>query len=376
MTRTTFFTFFLAATLLSSVAPVSAESSRQSPQAKKTRFEMKRGLNIAHWLSQSDSRGEERANFFTENDVKNLAAWGFDHIRLPVAEEQLVTADGAFDNETITLIENAIKWCKKHKMKVIFDLHIIKAHHFNEKSNTLWHSPDAQRHLCDLWEKIARRLDKYPVTLLAFELLNEPVAEDNEEWNKVLDKLLPAVRSVNSKRIIMVASNKWNSVDNIPNVRIPDNDPNLILTFHFYEPMILTHYRASWTDQKDLVLEHGVSYPGCPVDPADIPALDKHYRKTATWWAKQTFDKQWMRTRWQKAMDYASEKGLTLYLGEFGCYSKAKESSRLAWVNDVASLCDELGIPRAYWEYKSEFGFADWNTGELTNPPLLKAIIQ
>ena len=48
-----------------------------------------RGVNIAHWLSQSDARGERRASFFVEEDVRRIAEWGFDHVRIPIDEEQM-----------------------------------------------------------------------------------------------------------------------------------------------------------------------------------------------------------------------------------------------------------------------------------------------
>src|SRR6478609_7720515 len=57
-------------------------------------YKIKRGTNIAHWLSQSDKRGEERANFFTEKDIQYIASVGFDHIRLPVDEQQLWDSTG------------------------------------------------------------------------------------------------------------------------------------------------------------------------------------------------------------------------------------------------------------------------------------------
>lgn len=52
-------------------------------------FTVKRGTNISHWLSQSDRRGDARREFFTQDDVRYLAGLGFDHLRIPVDEEQL-----------------------------------------------------------------------------------------------------------------------------------------------------------------------------------------------------------------------------------------------------------------------------------------------
>ena len=52
-------------------------------------FELHRGINISHWLSQSGDRGEKRATKFTREDVKFLAESGYDHLRIPIDEEQM-----------------------------------------------------------------------------------------------------------------------------------------------------------------------------------------------------------------------------------------------------------------------------------------------
>jgi len=61
---------------------------------KDGKFEVFRGTNIAHWLSQSKVRGAEREQFFTKADVDSIAAMGFDHVRLPIDEEQMWDKNG------------------------------------------------------------------------------------------------------------------------------------------------------------------------------------------------------------------------------------------------------------------------------------------
>jgi len=51
---------------------------------KAGKFEVFRGTNIAHWLSQSKARGVEREQFFTKADVDSIAAMGFNNVRLPI----------------------------------------------------------------------------------------------------------------------------------------------------------------------------------------------------------------------------------------------------------------------------------------------------
>lgn len=365
---------FILALLLA--IPFNMVNANGFQKVGKTNFKIKRGVNIAIWLSQTGIRGEARKNAFTEREVKQLANWGFDHFRLPVDEEQLFHEDGTIDMETMGLAENVINWCKKYNLKVIFDLHILRSHNFNNnKENILFTSEAEQDKMCKLWITAAKYLNKYSEKLLAFEIMNEPVAQKDEDWNKVETKVITALRKINKKRVLVLASNMWDSADHMPALAIPNGDPNIMLTFHFYEPMILTHYTANWTDLKNIRLSH-VQYPGNPISTNDFEKLNKKEQEQVRWFYNQTFNKKWMRERWEKAIQVAHDKGLTLYLGEFGCLPSVGETSRLAWINDVVDLANELHIPHAYWEYKSGFGFCKWQDGSLTNPSLLKVLVK
>ena len=41
---------------------------------KSEKFEVFRGTNVAHWLSQSRTRGAEREKFLTKKDIKEISA--------------------------------------------------------------------------------------------------------------------------------------------------------------------------------------------------------------------------------------------------------------------------------------------------------------
>ena len=90
-------------------------------------IKLHRGVNISHWLSQSGARGTERANYFTEKDVAFIASQGFDHLRIPIDEEQMFTPDGEKEPEAFRLLHNALQWCRKYKMRAVVDLHILNA---------------------------------------------------------------------------------------------------------------------------------------------------------------------------------------------------------------------------------------------------------
>jgi len=232
-------------------------------------FEIMRGTNIAHWLSQSQRRGSERETFFTEKDVKFIDSCGFDHIRLPIDEEQMWDESGKRNEDAFTLMKNCLDWCQKAGLRVIIDLHILRSHHFNEEVKPLWTDPAEQDQFIALWKDLSDFLKEQPLAMVAYEPMNEPVADDPEEWNVLLARVVTAIRQWEPQRVIVIGSNRWQSATTFDELRVPANDTNIILSYHFYEPFFLTHYQAAWTDLKDFTGQ--VNYPGQIVLNSNLP---------------------------------------------------------------------------------------------------------
>ena len=133
-------------------------SCKGSNEESRDDFELIRGVNISHWLSQSNVRGEARAAYFTEKDVAYIASEGFDHLRIPIDEEQMFYEDGKKDTEAFALLHNALDWCRKYDLRAVVDLHILRSHHFNAKSRPLFTDAKAQESLYECGrEKISER---------------------------------------------------------------------------------------------------------------------------------------------------------------------------------------------------------------------------
>lgn len=320
-------------------------------------FELHRGINISHWLSQSGDRGEKRATKFTREDVKFLAESGYDHLRIPIDEEQMFDEQLNPEQEAFSLLHNAIGWCKEFNLKVVVDLHILRSHHFNAESKPLFTEQAAQEQFYDCWRKISAELKIYPRSLVAYELMNEPVADDPEQWNTIVNNCLEVVRKLEPKRTIIIGSNRWQAYDQVKNLRVPEQDKNIIISFHFYNPFPLTHYRASWTEQKENPLD--VHYPGYIVKKEDVEQLTLELQKRWGWLARSYNDINTLEKQILQALDAATAMGRKLYLGEFGCLRGAGEENRLRWFRDVVSLCEKYGIAYASWDYKGAFGIID-----------------
>jgi endoglucanase len=316
-------------------------------------FHISRGVNVSHWLSQSQRRGQQRQAYFTEKDVDYISGLGYDHIRLPIDEEQMWDESGNKENEAFTLLHNAIEWSESQHLKVVVDLHILRSHHFNAEDKPLWTEPKAQEKFLQLWRDLSWELKKYPVDLLAYELMNEPVADDPEDWNKLVEKAVKEIREQEPDRKIVIGSNRWQSVSTFDQLRIPQGDRNIILSFHFYTPMLITHYKASWTEVGKYT--GPVNYPGQIVAPKDIEGLPADIAGIVKR-NNGVYNLEILEKLFEKPLAAAKKYDLPLYCGEWGCLSTAPRKVRLQWYEDVRHNLEKHDIAWANWDYKGGFG--------------------
>lgn len=315
------------------------------------RFNIRRGVNIAHWLSQSNVRGERRAAYFVEDDVKRISEWGFDHVRIPIDEEQMFSADGTKDPEAFKLLHEALDLCMKYDLRAVVDLHILRSHYFNADVKPLFTERAAQEAFYECWRKISGELREYPTDMVAYELMNEPVADDPEDWNKIVKECHAAIRELEKDRIILIGSNMWQSFETASQLAIPEGDPNIILSFHYYQPMLLTHYQASWMDLKNY--RGPVHYPGEVVTSSEMADRPDTDRALSSSWTDQVYDKARFAREFGMAAQVAKDHGIPVYCGEYGCLSvESNDEARYSWLSDMNEVFDSMGIARAVWCYR------------------------
>jgi endoglucanase len=318
-------------------------------------FSVRRGTNISHWLSQSKARGAERKAFFTQADVQRIADWGFDHLRLPIDEEQMWDEQGDRHAEAFELMGAALDWCAAAGLKVIVDLHILRSHYFDTNAKPLFTNPAEAERFAGLWRDLSACLNRRPIDQVAYELMNEPVADNDEDWNRVYPHAFSAIRQLEPDRTIVVGSNRWSQVITFPNLKVI-NDRRQILTFHYYNPMLLTHYRAPWTNVH--VYTGPVHYPGLQAEEAHIATLSEENQAIIRQ-SNKHYDRVQIARDIETALAVARRENLPLYCGEFGVYKVAPAEPRMRWYRDIISVFDEFGISWANWDYKGGFGLVD-----------------
>lgn len=334
---------------------VGAAAQQPSCASHDGKFVINNGVNIAHWLSQSRVRGETRASFFTENDIVQIASWGFDHIRIPIDEEQMFHEDGTKDAESFQLLHNALDLCLKHNLRAVVDLHILRSHYFNADVKPLFTEESAQNAFYECWRQISGELRGYSNSMVAYELMNEPVADDPADWNKIVRECHAVIRSLETERVLVIGSNRWQSFDTAEQLDIPKDDPNIILSFHYYNPMILTHYQAGWTEFRDF--GGVVHYPGRTVLEDELALRPQAEQDAFAHWTGEVYDKGRLEAEFRMVLDVAARYGISVYCGEYGCLAvDANSQDRYAWLRHMNEVFGSLGIARAVWCYREGHG--------------------
>ncbi|MBN2048589.1 MAG: cellulase family glycosylhydrolase [Anaerolineaceae bacterium] len=320
-------------------------------------YSQKHGINIGSWLCWGDRTLEERAKWFTETDIHRLRDIGFDHLRLCLREIYFWDEDGKLDPRAIEILRQGIDRTLAAGMRASVNLHHLRAHEFNNlEEPAIYTDPNERDKFVRFWKELSGELLDYSTDQVAFEFLNEPVARDNQRWNDVWRPAYDVLRAQEKERTLILGPNLWNQLRTIHDLAVPENDPRMILDFHFYEPLLVTHYRSyvPWTN-----VPLKAHYPGKPLNmPSWAFGLNANLRKDINpihrqdvWHENDLFNRDTIVARFLRGVEVADQHGLPLNLGEFGLWQNSNNEAGFRWLRDVLSVCEELGISWTVWSY-------------------------
>ncbi|MCR5474736.1 MAG: glycoside hydrolase family 5 protein [Lachnospiraceae bacterium] len=330
------------------------------------RFEgYQKGVNLGGWLSQCVSYDDGHFdNFITEKDIKTIASIGLDHVRVPVDYDVFMkdVADHDIVNEKgMSHIDDCIEWCRKAGLNMILDLHKAKGYMFDSNAVS-----DADRFFVDemlqetfyeTWEMFAQRFGKHK-DILAFELLNEIVNPDYQsKWNEIASTAIKRIRAIVPDIYIIVGGVNYNNVFAVSGISVPF-DEKTVLNFHCYEPLCFTHQKAYWVP--GMTEDFDMNYP----EPLDVMRRkSEEFSKDhmgAVFDERLEKDGPFFDKLFRDAVEYAREKDLPLYCGEYGVIDRAPLPDTLRWMKDIHESFEKFGIGRALWNYKDkDFGLVD-----------------
>lgn len=319
-----------------------------------------KGINFGGWLSQCSHEIEHYDTFIGEDDVKNVAGWGIDHVRLPVDYELVETESGQFKDDGFAYIESCILWCKRYNLNMILDLHKTAGYIFDDQeySGSFFDNEALKNRFVRLWDELANRFSKY-ADFVAFELLNE-IVDPNvaDKWNELADRAIRTIRKHHSTITIILGGVRYNSVTSVKMLDMP-YDTNIVYNFHCYEPIIFTHQAAYWVAgmPKDFQLELPVT-----VDKVKeySKMLDQHTSYAVDQITAKEVNEDYFEELFKEAVKVAEERNVPLYCGEYGVIDKASPESTVRWYKAMHNTFEKYGIGRAAWTYKAlDFGLID-----------------
>ncbi len=293
-------------------------------------------INMANFLEPPNEGDWGRP--FTDTDFADVAAKGFETVRLPVrfAGHALTIAPYTIDKAFMERAAYAVKLARAAKLRVIIDMH-----NYDE----LMADPASQKaRFTGLWKQVAARFKREDGNVW-FELMNEPNDRlDNTNLLSVYEPAMAEIRATNPIRKVVIGGGSWSGLESLATLPMP-KDRNVIATFHYYDPFNFTHQGASWAEPAQPL---GTQFGG----KADLDQLAKDVAK---------------------AKAYMTRSGRPLFMGETGAFEAVPLAQRALYYKSVHDAFGAAGIDQCVWGYTNTFPFRDAKTGEWYTP-LLRAI--
>ena len=303
-----------------------------------------KGISYSGPFEQKVSALSKSNKIFLQETFDDIAAQGFDSVRLPVdfSSNTSDTAPYAIDETLLSYLDTVVKNTLRAGMTIIVDFH--QACRLGDTS--LYTDPDtvSPKYLA-IWQQLAEHYKEYPDRVV-FEAINEPGVNTttftSAKLMELQEKVLEIVRKTSETRKLMVATGSNNSVRAIENItQNLINDKNVIAAVHCYWPMSFTHQGANWIKNDDGTLK----YPG------GVKYTDE---------AKAEVE-----SAIKICKDFSEKNNMAVWLGEFGVYQGGGAAAEdvQAYLSDFTKLCGESKISWCYWEYNVGFSAYDESTG-------------
>jgi endoglucanase len=325
----------LAAATLVSELPLRADQTQSSAAPTAAHLPRWRGFN----LLQKFTKRRDGNPPFRESDFKVLSDWGFDFTRLPMSylcwsdpEDWLKVRE-----KELVDIDAAVEFGRKHRVHVNMNFHRAPGYCVNPPKEPLdlWSDAKALEACCFHWAYFARRYKGVPNERLSFDLLNEPPDIPEPTYVRVVSALVKAIRNEDPKRLIIADGLRWgrSPVEGLAGLGIAQSTRG-------YDPMQVSHYRASWIRGSDRWAE-----PTWPLRPG----------------GKNEVNKETLRRQDIQPWKELEAKGVGVHVGEWGAFNRTPHGVVLAWMRDWLALWKEAGWGWSLWNLEGGFGVLDSN---------------
>jgi aryl-phospho-beta-D-glucosidase BglC (GH1 family) len=326
---------------------------------------LRHGVNASAWFAQVyDKRGYTKEHFqtwTTAGDIALIKSLGFDHVRLSVNPLPMMTSHrpDEIPAEYLGHLDAAVGMILDQQLSVVIDLDPES----DFKSRLATDNSFVQE-FSDFWRALARHYSTWDADRLFLEILNEPEFNDRYRWYGVQAKLAAAIREGAPQHTIIAAGARWSDDDELVFLE-PLRDPNVIYTFHFYEPHIFTHQGATWGTYFWHWVK-GLRYPSSPENAFKVAGSvpDAVDRLAVIRYGQDHWDASRVEADINQVAEWARQRGVPVVCNEFGVYREyAEPRDREAWIHDVRTSVENHAMGWTMWDYSGSFGVVTKKNG-------------
>lgn len=370
-------------------------------------LELQRGVAVHEWLNWSPlepdgsyrwppyqtqaewlARDRPASDWATGDPFTLIYSLGFDFVRLTVDPGPLLASSGERRQQALVLLAGDVKSVTASGLKVVFNIHPVSQ--VPAYSNALVNgsaSAPGVAHYREMIVDLARMLAPLGTANVALEPFNEPShypcdETDSDDWQEIMATTVAAIRAVSAELTIVATGACGGNVDGVTDLDPHFDDPNILYSFHMYEPHLFTHQRAD----REGGFASGLPWPagtgspeavramlGAHMEAAGVPPVEQARQLAAVaGHIDEYFHEGWgeaqMEARVGQAVAWAEAHGIPssrLFMGEFGVIlmtddgrSGAFDADRLRYLETLRKIAERHSIPWSVWEFSNPYGMS------------------
>jgi aryl-phospho-beta-D-glucosidase BglC (GH1 family) len=322
---------------------------------------LKRGMNTSGWFGGStDYSPKHMSTYVTAADLRAMREMGIQYIRFPF-DPALLTQDGAISAENEQLwkrLDDALDMVQSAGLAI--DFVVFPTDGYKDQLGT----QKGVRQFILLWQALAKHFAGRDPDRFFLELINEPKVQDRYKWIGIEEQVVKGIRQIDRQHTIIASGANWDGLEDLLETEAL-NDPNIVYSFHFYEPYPFTHQGASWAES-EFPYYKNIPYPASPELLAEkfksIPGDMARYRLYL--YGASGWNRKGIGQRLAFAADWGRERHVPVICNEFGAYRDTTPAdSRARYLEDVRSGLEQSGIGWAMWDWSGNFGLVTRKDG-------------
>jgi len=313
---------------------------------------------------------------------------GFDFVRLSVDPGPLVASDGERRSEALAVLSEAVNRLRAADLTVVFDLHSVMQ--VPRYGRDVINAPASSDEIADyiaMTADVARMLLEHGTERIVFEPYNEPAhypcdAGGTGDWQRIMERTMAAIRDVSTELTVMATGACGGGVDGLLDLDPGFDDPNVLYSFHMYEPLSFTHQRgpteegfgsglpwpASGGSPEAVAATLEVQMEVAGIDPATRAANLAEQQPVIAEYFAEGWGPAQLQSRMDDVLAWADGHGIgheRLFMGEFGVIRMSRDgrtgafdADRLRYLEAVRVEAETRGIAWSVWEYSNPHGMS------------------